>query len=362
MTFPPPGNSHPVSYTCDPSISAALCNQLNQTLGSEYADVFTNATANIYITMGTLPATAVGHNDQFYTTVNYSDYYNALKARIHGAADAPAVASLPVPTSPFSNPINTGYQVSLTSALDGALGFTGAQGPKGICQPGMSCVQNGCNLGVDSASTCFNGIITLSSSKAFDYSDSDGGSKGQYDFFTVVQHETDEVLGTGSCIKAGAQLISPICNNGFWGISATDLFRYVGPGQRGFSIDSTGKVTIPNTQAIFSIDGGANGIADLSNSLAGDDYGDLATQCQHVQDSIGCTNWPGDTNRRGMDLTSDGGTEVAMLDAIGYQLTDNGKRISAATLDYTPEPSSIGLVSIGFGMSGVLWRRRRQRS
>ncbi|HEY4086476.1 MAG TPA: NF038122 family metalloprotease [Bryobacteraceae bacterium] len=369
VTFPPPGDAHPVSYTCDPSISAALCNQLNQTLGSEYADVFTNATANIYITMGNLPAAAVGHNDQFYTTVFYTDYYNALKASIHGPADAEAFASLPVPTGNNSNPINPGYQVSLTSALDAALGFSGAQGPKGICQPGLTCNPSGCTLGADTAQTCFNGIITLSNAllpnkmSLFDYSDSDGGStNGQYDFFTVVQHETDEILGTGSCIKAGTQVLSGICNNGLWGISAADLFRYVGPGERGFSIDSSGKVTLPSTQAIFSIDGGETAIANLSSSKSSDDYGDLATNCQHVQDSIGCNAWPAGTNRRGMDLTTDGGTEIAMLDAIGYQLTGHGQEISAATPDYTPEPSSIGLVSIGFGVSGILRRRRRQLS
>ena len=353
--LPPAGDTHAVSYTCDASVGADLCNQLNHTLGTEYAEIFTNAAANIYITMGALPSGVIAHNEEYYTTVYYTDYYNALKASIHGPADVSAVASLPAPPSGlagnFSNPVNPGYQVSLTSALDAALGFTGAYGPRLQCLPGIS--------------TCFNGIITLSNASlpngtsVFDSSDSDGGSNGKYDFFTVVQHETDEVLGTGSCIEAGAHVITDHCLNGFWGISASDLFRYVGPAQRGLSIDSKGSVTIPSATPFFSIDGGVTGITNLSKSSVGDDYGDLPTVCQHVQDSVGCTNWPAGTNRRGMDLTNDGGVEIAMMDAIGYQLTGSGQRISAASLDYAPEPSSIGLVSIGFGLSGVLWRRRK---
>ena len=358
-----PVTYYPVRYTCDATISAATCNSLNNTLGLEYSQLFTNAAANIYITMGALPNGTVGHNDQFYTTVNYADYYKALQASIAGPADAAAVASLPSPVTRFSNPINSGYQISLTSALDTALGFTGAEGPRGTCKPGDACSLTGCQLGPSTISTCFNGVVTLSNSKLFDYGDSDAGStKDHYDFFTVVQHETDEILGTGSCIKSGQLLISSFCLNGLWGTSASDLFRYVGPGQRGFSIGPQQIVTIAPAPAYFSIDGGATAIAGLSNSAHGDDYGDIPTVCEHVQDSIGCTNWTAGTGRRGMDLTTDGGAEIAMLDAIGYQLTHKGGDLSAASLDYAPEPSSIGLVSIGLGLSGVVWRRRRQRS
>ncbi len=357
VTYPPPGDTHPVNYTCDPSIGAALCDQLNHTLGTEYASIFTNASANIYITMGSLGNNVLAHNEEYYTTVYYADYYNALKASIHGAADASAVASLPEPppgvAGLFSNPINSGYQVSLTSALDAALGFSGTYAPRLQCLAGIS--------------TCFNGIITLSNaSNQFDFSDSDGSSNGKYDFFTVVQHETDEVLGTGSCVQAGTLKMASWCDNGFWGVSAADLFRYVAPGQRGFSIDALGKVTFLPKSPYFSTDGGATGIAGMSTSPIGDDYGDLSTQCQHVQDSIGCNAWAAGVNRRGRDLTNDGGVEVAMLDAIGYHLTGYGQQISAASpaadvnIDFAPEPSSIGLVSIGFGLSGVLLRRRQR--
>jgi hypothetical protein len=355
-----PASAGKVTYQCDPnSIDPGLCQALNNTLGSEYAALFENANANIYIQKGSLPDSQVAHNDQFYTTISYSSYYNALKASISGPADAVAVASLPV-GAPFGNPINPGYQVALTSALDAALGFTGANG----CKLGAVKCGGGCTLSSATASTCFDGIITISDSslKHFYLGDSEDPPADQYDFFTVVQHETDEILGTGSCIGGGTLLISPACLNGaVWGTSAADLFRYIGPGLRGFSIGPSQSVLLPlGQQAYFSIDGGQTSIASLYNSKDGPDYGDLSTVCQHVQDSIGCRHWPAGNNRVGMDLTNDGGVEIAMLDAMGYQLTSQGKDLSAASVAYTPEPSSIDLVSIGFGASAVLWRRRQR--
>ncbi|HVV45306.1 MAG TPA: NF038122 family metalloprotease [Bryobacteraceae bacterium] len=346
-----------MTYQCDPNtISQGLCESINNTVGVEYSQLFTNANASVYIQMGHL-SSAVGHNDQFYTTVHYSDYYDALKASASGVADAQAVASLPA-GGPFATPINAGYQVALTSALDAALGFTGAPG---ICKPGATnCSATGCALNSSTSSTCFNALITISDSKQFYFDDSASYPAGAYDFFTVVRHETDEVLGTGSCIRSGTLFISSVCLNGVWGTSAADLFRYVAPGQRGFSIGPLQSVTLSGQSAYFSIDGGKKSIAGLSSSPGGDDYGDLSTVCQHVQDSFGCTNWSNRKDKRGPSLTNDGGAEIAMLDAIGYQLTDNGRMLSAASSLYTPEPSSIGLVSVGFGLSGAVWRRRKR--
>jgi hypothetical protein len=345
-----------VTYQCDPTtINQGLCDALNNTLGSEYAQLFEDANANIYIQIAHLDAGAVAHNDQFYTTVAYADYYHALQAGADGPADAAALASLPA----GGNPINSSYRVALTSALESALNLTGG---KGICKPGTpGCSLDVCNFGSAPASTCFNGVITISDSKSFYFGDSDDPPAGQYDFFTVVQHETDEILGTGSCIQGGALQISRVCLDGvLWGTSAPDLFRYTGPGVRGFSIGLLQSVILPPVPAYFSIDGGQTSLASLYSLTNGPDYGDLSTTCQHVQDAVGCSNWPNGNHRLGMDLTNDGGAEIAMLDAIGYELTDEGKGLSAASAFYTPEPSSIGLVSIGLGFSAVLWRRRRR--
>jgi hypothetical protein len=349
-----------VTYICDPNtISQGLCEAINNTVGGEYGQLFANANAKIYIQMGHVNSSVVGTNFQFYNTVDYSAYYNALNAGISGEADASAVSSLPA-GGPFANPIAPGYQISLTSALDAALGFSGA---RGVCvSDGLDCLPAlGCAIGSASPdSNCFNGIITISDSKNF-YFGSGTYSPGDYDFFTVVRHETNEVLGTGSCVQGGTLLISHTCLNGLWGISPADLFRYAGLGQRGFSIGLLQDVTFSGTSAYFSIDGGKTSIAALYSSTDGPDYGDLATVCEHVQDSVGCSDWSRTTDQRGATLMNDGGVEIAMLDAIGYQLTAQGQVLSAANL-YTPEPSSVGLLSVGLGVSGVVWRRRRLRS
>jgi hypothetical protein len=357
-----PASAGKVTYRCDPNtISADLCNALNTTVGGEYAQLFENANANIYIQMGHVNSSVVGSNFQFYTTVDYSAYYNALSAGISGAADAAAVSSLP-PAGPFANPIASGYQVSLTSALDAALGFSGA---RGVCVAGsLNCVPAlGCALsaGPDSNPNCFNGIITISDSKNF-YFGSGNYLPGEYDFFTVVRHETNEVLGTGSCVQGGTLLISHLCLNGLWGISPADLFRYTGPGQRGFTIGLLQNVTLSGPSAYFSIDGGVTSIAGLYNATTGADFGDLSAVCQHVQDSIGCADWSNTKDKRGASLMNDGGVEIAMLDAVGYRLTSQGLVLSAAQVYapvYTPEPSSIELMSVAFGVSGIVWNRRK---
>lgn len=364
--------TYPVNYVCDPqTISQSLCDALNSTLGAEYSDLFgATATAKIYIQMGTLDAGVIGHTFQFYSTVDYSTYYNALKGSINGTADVEALASLPA-AAPFGNPINPNYNVSLTSALDAALGLGGGVG---ACAPGTPSCGAGCGFTLSNGlpnTNCYNGVVTISGSKLVSFYgavpnasgvyDLDSGtySPGDYDFFTVVQHETDEVLGTGSCLQGGTLQVSHMCLNGVWGISPADLFRYIAPAQRGFTIGANQAVTLSGPGAYFSIDGGQTSIAGLYNSSNGPDYGDLSTVCQHVQDAIGCSNWTSTGHQQGVTLTNDGGVEIAMLDAIGYSLTSGAGELSTSDF-YAPEPSSLGLAAVGFGLSGVIWRRRQR--
>ena len=100
-----------------------------------------------------------------------------------------------------------------------------------------------------------------------------------YDFYGIVEHETDEILGTSSCISTGP----PSLTNGCAGQgqpatpAAVDLFRYSGTGKLAsvFSLSTT-------PGAYFSYDGGVtngtsgtNGKAVFYNTLAdGDDYAD----------------------------------------------------------------------------------------
>jgi hypothetical protein len=126
-----------------------------------------------------------------------------------------------------------------------------------------------------------------------------------YDFYATIEHETDEVLGTSSCISdpgSPGSLNDTYCD--FYGIptaagtpSAVDLYRYSAPGA--LILDSSLSTT---PGAYFSYDGGAHndtigvgGQPKYYNTLnQGDDYADYVSSTpdcgtnQAVQDGEGC--------------------------------------------------------------------------
>src|SRR5262249_49960370 len=136
-----------------------------------------------------------------------------------------------------------------------------------------------------------------------------GGTSAQgpndYDIFSVVQHETDEVLGSSSCISTQGPSLAEGCGVGGTNAAAVDLFRYQ---------SSATRVSIRTTPgAYFSFDGGTTNVAVYNTLSNGDDYADFVTNCQHVQDAKGCTG-------QSFDITSNGAAEIAILDAIGYNI------------------------------------------
>jgi hypothetical protein len=159
-----------------------------------------------------------------------------------------------------------------------------------------------------------------------------------YDFFSVVQHETDEVLGTSSCVVTSGATLAEGCPLTTTNASAVDLFRYQGAGTRVFVSTTPG--------AYFSYNGGVTNGADgaFYNTLSnGNDYADFTTHCQHLQDAVGCLGGS-------FDLTNDGGPEINILDAVGYNL-----------IATTPEPGT--LLLLGAGSAALsLYRRRRGSS
>jgi PEP-CTERM putative exosortase interaction domain len=158
-----------------------------------------------------------------------------------------------------------------------------------------------------------------------------------------VEHETNEVLGTASCITGsspGTITTSVNCTNHLpanpaVGVSAPDLFRYASSGTRSYLTTANG------TAAYFSINGGVANIANYNNQPNGADYGDWNGASLRVQNAFGSPN----TN--GTNITNDGGSEIAVLDAIGYNLVSS-----------VPEPGTgVLLISALFVLAGVTRRR-----
>src|SRR6202044_4271731 len=87
------------------------------------------------------------------------------------------------------------------SALVTALGFTGATG--------ITTAAAACTIGTTG---CYNVLITVTNDPETPlYYDNLGGSEPSdaYDFYAVVEHETDEALGTSSSIATSNPLTNP---------------------------------------------------------------------------------------------------------------------------------------------------------
>jgi len=328
-----------ISYTCDPSVAAATCNYLNTTVAGLYSSTFTNANASIYITYGT---TDLASTQAAFNVVTYNAYVAALTANTNkSAVQTSALTAL---GANDVTPYGAG-NVNITASLAAALGLTGTTDfgvPVGSSTP--------CTLGTTG---CFNAEITVTDSLPL-YYDNLGGTEAidEYDFYATVEHETNEVLGTSSCIDTGGKALSDGCDPfGVGTPSAVDLFRYSAPGS--LVLDSSLSTT---PGAYFSYDGGTtNGVSGAAgpkvyNTLAnGDDYADFvssAPDCksnQVVQDAEGC---PGED--AGLNILNDGKGEITILNAVGFDLRT------------TPEPGFYGVLGAGLALLGWKYRRRNR--
>jgi hypothetical protein len=334
-----------LSYTCDPSIAASTCTYLNTTVAGYYNSTFTNVNADIYVTYGN---TGLGSGEAIYNynQMSYSTYlsdYAANATASGNAAQASGVASL----NTYATPVYGSAEVSVSGALGQALGIPASQ-LKGFSSNGTA----GCTL---SAAGCYDDVLTITNDLSTPLYYRTGGSiaSNAYDFYSVVEHETDEALGTQSCIET--QTPPYLENNCAGNVAAADLFRYQSPGSL-INILVTPS-SIPTTPgAYLSVNGGvtnALGAGRYYNTLVnGEDYGDFSnnTVCNSgstpdaVQDGEGC---PGEAN---LNITNDGGPEIAMLNAVGFDLRSSS----------VPEPVSLALLLPG--LAGVFWLRHRGRS
>jgi hypothetical protein len=333
-----------ITYTCDPSVTAATCDYLNTTVAGLYSSTFTNANADIYITYGT---TGLAQTQTAFNVVTYGAYVAALDANTNKSAlQTSALSAL---NAYDAGPYGSG-NVNITASLASALGLTGLTDngvPVGSSTP--------CALGT---AGCYSAEITVTNDPGTPlYYDNLGGTEPSdaYDFYATVEHETDEVLGTSSCIDTGGGSLSDGCDGfGAGTPSAVDLFRYSALGS--LILDSSLSTT---PGAYFSYNGGAtNGVFGAAgpkfyNTLAnGDDYADFVSSSpdcgtnQVVQDAEGC---PGED--AGLSILNDGKGEINILNAVGYDLQP--------TAITTPEPGTLVLFGSGFALLVGVKNRRR---
>jgi hypothetical protein len=352
-----PANAGTITYTCDPSVAAATCNYLNTIIAGNYSSTFTNANADIYITYGT---TGLAETVAYLNFITYNQYVGALTSNPDKSAiQASALSAL---NTFDSTPYGSG-EVEITVALGTALGFTGLTG---IESDGATA----CTIGT---AGCYNAYIIVTNDPSTPlYYDNLGGPEPSdaYDYYGAVEHETDEVLGTSSCVgtasinpsglstrgvfravknissftSAAPAKLSDGCGSGV--PSAVDLFRYSAPGD--LVLD---KSLSTQPGAYFSYDGGttngANGVAHtpkVYNTLAnGDDYADFLSSSPDcgtdiaVQDAEGC---PGED--KGLIILNDGGAEINILNAVGYDLATT----PPGTLTASPTNLTFGNVDL----------------
>jgi hypothetical protein len=281
-----------IVYTCDATIygaSATACDTLNTTIAGLYSSAFSNANASIYITLG---ETGLGMSNWVFNYESYSSFRNALIASEGDPNDITAVAD----SVPAVNPYGSD-SVGLVNALERALGF-GA--------PGTGLEANFDFCSAPGTAGCYDGIITISNAEPL-YFRSGEISSGQYDFFTVAEHETDEILGTASsCCGASNSYVLP-----------ADYFRYHSQGTRSFAYGSNDACSSSDsTNACFSLDG-VHMLQQYNNLNNGEDTGDWVFNCAHqlVQDYALCSGVAG------VDISPT--AEILVLDVVGYTLASS---------------------------------------
>lgn len=328
-----------LTYTCDPTVdatAAGTCGYLNTTIAGLYTSTFTNISADIYVEQGITPLATNQIGESF---VPYSSYKSALSSVSGGdAVDVAALAAL----NAFDSAVYGSDNVVITSALASALGFSGVGG----------LTASGANCAIGSDPGCYNGIIIVTTpanlastnpGQSLYYRQSGGSiTAGAFDYYSLVERETDEVLGTMSCVSTTG-VLTDHCDAGTGASagtgtpSAADLFRYNGVGTLAPDKASLGSLSAPT--AYFSYNGGlTNGAGGaLFNTTANNQsYADFTASCTWVQTAAGCLG-------QSPNITTDGNAEINMLNAVGYNLT------------YTPEPGTLAL--LGAGLAGACLRR-----
>ena len=304
-----------IDPTFDPNVPVQTANYIATTLVGWYeANITTPITVSIYFQYGT---TNLAGNATGFGTVTYSQYLSALQSHSSGDAnDVSALASLP---SGPTNPADGTTSMELTTPNLRALGFTA---PPTVTAP---------------IGGLYDSVITMSNTPGLWYYSNLGGTQlpSQYNFYTAVEHQINEVLGLGSGLvtNSGPTLTST-------GAEPEDLFRYSAPG-----VHSYGPVGTAGTpDAYFSIDGGVTNLNYFNNLANGSEAGSWSPipGTPQVQDD---PLTPGTA-----PLMALGNVETTALDVIGYNFAGQA----------VPEPSTVlMLIETGLLAAGYRYLRRK---
>ena len=308
------------SITGNPNAAAiqAMINRAIAIYESLFSDPITIQIRFRYATTGpdgvALPHGLVSQSDTtLYTNIPWNTYISALRADARTSNDNIANGSLPGNAlSPDIRPTSAnGRAVGLnTPPAMFANGSVGQGGP-------------------------YDGIVTLNSSKPFQFSRPVNGNS--FDAQRITEHEIDEVIGLGSRIGDHSSDLNP-----------QDLFSWSSAGHRNTTSSGT---------RYFSINGGVTNIVGFNQDPDGD-FGDwLSAACPqanpYVQNAFSCTGQSSD-----IAATSPEGIN---LDVIGYDLTQPSQaslsNISTRSFVQTGEHVMIGgFIVQGTGRNRVIIR------
>jgi hypothetical protein len=323
-----------------------------KTAGNRWSSLFSdNVTLNIAIDFKPLEAGILGQTSSDYAVATYATTRTALSIDKKTTDDSTAVKNLPA-----------GNALSfLTNSSSGQviLDNNGSANNAYLAMP----TANAKALGISTPTpTAQDASITFSSSFNFDFDPTNGITAGQYDFAGVATHEIGHSLGFVSGVDdvdyySGPRGPERLNLDPYAVLSPLDLFRYSAPGVLNLAYGGT---------PYFSIDRGATRLGTFSTGAFNGD----GRQASHWKDNLGLgimdPTWaPGELAK----MTS---LDIRALDAIGWDrlpdahpspLSFTSLSSSAGLPHHTianPEPSTIGLLSLGL-LGAAAYRRRTQR-
>ena len=273
-------SSFTITATFDSSITTnpnavALENAIATAI-ADYPATFSD-NINVAITFKTMSSGLGQSSTAYFPNYPYATFLSALKSTSSSADDSTAYSLLP---DSSTNPVNGSSALGIKTANLRAVGLAASASPDGTIS--------------------INTMLTSPGSP---------GTSGQYDMISVLQHEIDEVLGTGSVLPSSG---APF---------PADLFRYNGSGARSFAVS-------PSAPAFLSLDGTTR-IVQFNNVNNGGDAGDwISNAPAQVQDAFATA---GSHPRLGT-------SEIVNLDVVGYDrvgangFTDNTLTAGVTTI------------------------------